>query len=333
MDLQKNIDYAEYLGEIRGEQFNKALQKLNLGNLIKIEKVTGGVGGQNVFLTSTKGEFVLRGNPFYDEQFDVEKFAVDNLRKKASISTAYPYIIDNDIDIFGFKYAIMPRLSGISFNGSKGNPDVSKDERIKICHAMAKILVEIHSFTLDPENYNNDIKQLSFEYASAKAYTEYILKRIAENLENTLGITSNDIKYVNDIIEKNKNALLVPFKPCFVMGDFHEDNVLFSNDNGEWRVCAVFDFAMSHFGDGEEDLSRICATYINESKDVSLAQEFINTYIKIKTPREGFFERFKIYTIRERLEIWSWAKSQNQVWWNKNMTLREWLENYLNIEF
>ncbi|MDF2586726.1 MAG: aminoglycoside phosphotransferase family protein [Anaerocolumna sp.] len=116
------------------------------------------------------------------------------------------------------------------------------------------------------------------------------------------------------------------------MGDFKEDNVLFSNDNGEWKVSAIFDFSLSHFGDGEEDLSRICAMYINESNDTNLAREFINHYVKLSVPREGFIERSKLYTIRERLDIWSWAKNQNQVWCNKNMTLREWLELYLSIE-
>jgi len=38
MDLKEKVDYAGSLGEISGEQFEKALQKLNLGNLVKIEK-------------------------------------------------------------------------------------------------------------------------------------------------------------------------------------------------------------------------------------------------------------------------------------------------------
>jgi len=54
MDMKEKIDYAGSLGEISGEQFDKALQKLNLGNFVNIEKVQAGVVGQNVFLTSTK---------------------------------------------------------------------------------------------------------------------------------------------------------------------------------------------------------------------------------------------------------------------------------------
>ncbi|MCL2772605.1 MAG: aminoglycoside phosphotransferase family protein [Oscillospiraceae bacterium] len=334
MNMKEKVDYAGSLGEISGEQFEKALQKLNLGNLIKVEKVTGGVVGQNVFLTSTKGEYVFRGRPFYDEQFDVEKFAVENLREKTSVPTAYPYMIDNDTDIFGFKYAIMPRMSGIqTMNGGTLILDLSKDERLKIARAMAETLAEMHKLKYEPENHQNGTNPFpfAFEYKSSEAYAESIIGGIANEIEDLIEIRSSDVKYINEIIAKNKDALSVPFEPCFLMDDFKEDNVLFSNDNGEWKVCAVFDFAMSHFGDCERDLSRISAMYIDE--DASLAKEFINTYIKLNPPREKFFERLKLYMLNERKGIWWWAKTQNRDLWDKNMSLTEWLEPYLNVDF
>ena len=334
MDMTEKIDYAGSLGEISGEQFDKALQKLNLGSLIKVEKVPCGVVGQNVFLTSTKGEYVFRGRPFYDEQFDVEKFAVENLREKTSTPTAYPYIIDNELDIFGFKYAVMPRMSGIqTMNGGTRILDLSKDERIKIARAMAEILVEMQKLTLEPAIYEKWTKIFSYEYKSGEAYAEWVIDRTGagSDFENFPDITSGDIKFINETVEKYKDALLVPFEPCFLMGDLKEDNVLFSNNNGEWKVSAVFDFAMSNFGDGERDLSRLYAMYVDE--DVDLAREFINTYIKLKPPREGFFERLKIYSLEERKGIWYWAKNAGIWWGDKDITLAEWLGKFLNVEF
>ena len=322
------MDYAGSLGEISKEQFNKALQKLNLGSLIKVEKVPCGVVGQNVFLTSTKGEYVFRGRPFYDEQFAVEQFAVEHLRKKTDITTAYPYIIDNDTDIFGFKYAIMPRLSGIqTAHGGTVILNLSKDERFKIARAMAESLAEMHKLKYEPENQF----PFPYEYKTSDAYAKWIIGRIIDGIEGLPDIKPNDIVFVNEIINKNKDALLVPFEPCFLMGDFKEDNVLFSNDNGEWKVCAVFDFAMSNFGDSERDLSRIYAMYTDE--DADLAKEFINTYTKLHPPREGFFERLKLYSLEERKGIWWWAKNLSEgAWWDKNISLTEWLEPYLNQE-
>ena len=329
MDLQNKIDYAGSLGEISGEQFDKALQKLNLGNLIKVQKVPCGVVGQNVFLTSTKGEYVFRGRPFYDEQFAVEKFAVENLREKTSVTTAYPYIIDNDTDIFGFKYAVMPRLSGIQIaNGGTIIINLSKDERLKIARAMAETLAEMHILKYKSDNQF----PFPYEYKSSEAYAEWVIGRIINEIEDLIDIKSGDIKFITEIVEKNKNALSVPFEPHFLMGDFKEDNVLFSNDNGEWKVSAVFDFAMSNFGDCERDLSRIYAIYVDE--DVNLAKEFINTYMKLNPPREKFLERLKIYSLEERKGIWWWAKNRTEgAWWDKDMSLAEWLEPYLNVDF
>ena len=332
--MKEKIDYAGSLGEISDEQFAKALQKLNLGSLIKIEKVTGGVVGQNVFLTSTKGEYVFRGRPFYDEQFDVEKFAVENLRKKVNIPTAYPYMIDNDTDIFGFKYAIMPRMSGIqTMNGGTIILDLSKDERLKIARAMATMLAKMHKLKFECVKHQENAALFTPPnmLQTHSGYAEFMIGRITNEIEDLIGIKKADIDYINEMIMKNKDALLVPFEPCFLMGDFKEDNVLFSNDNGEWNVCAVFDFAMSHFGDCERDLSRICAMYIDE--DANLAKEFVNTYIKLNPPREGFFERLKLYMLEERKGIWWWAKSQNRGLWDENISLTEWLEPYLNIDF
>jgi len=324
------VDYAGSLGKISDSQFDQALRKLGLGSFVKAGRVTGGVVGQNVFLTSTGGEFVFRGRPFYDEQFDVEKFAVDSLRAKTGIPTAYPYIIDNDLEIFGFRYAIMPRLTGIqTMTGGTRILELSKPDRLEIARAMARCLAGMQ-FRLAPEEYDSKLSDLCYEQISGEAYAQRVIGRTAPDPVGFPGITESDVKYIAGIIEQNRAALTVPFEPCFLHGDFKEDNVLFSHENGEWEVCAVFDFAMSHFGDGETDLSRLFAMYADE--DAELTREFIRTYIKLKPPREGFAERLKIYGMQERIGMWYWAKGQGIAWWDEKLTLREWLEFYLNID-
>ncbi len=309
MDLHEKVLYSENLGEISGAQFHKALNKLGLGDFIRAERVKGGVGGQNVFLSSTQGDFVFRGNPYHREQLDAERFSVGYLRLHTNLSTAYPYKIDRDTDLFGYPYAIMPRLKGIAFDGSKERSTVTYDERLQICRAMADILAEIHNVIPEPNEIQHAPEPLRFTHANAASYAEDMISRLAETLRDLPDASDDDLLYVNNIIEKSKGALSAPFITCFVVGDFKEDNVLFSHDGGEWKVCAMFDFALSRFGDGEEDLPRLCAMYINESNDAALAREFIARYVKHRIPREGFSERLKLYILRERLELWSWAKS------------------------
>lgn len=50
------MKYSDRLGEISDEQLQKALDKFSLGKLLKAELVNQGLFGQNLFLTSDKGD-------------------------------------------------------------------------------------------------------------------------------------------------------------------------------------------------------------------------------------------------------------------------------------
>ena len=74
-------EYSKRLGEISPEQFQAAFERVDLGDFMRAEPVPFGLFGQNVFVTSTQGEFVLRGVPHYDWQFPTERFFVDQTVK------------------------------------------------------------------------------------------------------------------------------------------------------------------------------------------------------------------------------------------------------------
>jgi hypothetical protein len=62
------MQYSKRLGTISTKQFQAALDHFNLGQFMSAEAVPFGLFGQNVFVTSTAGEFVLRGAAHYDWQ-------------------------------------------------------------------------------------------------------------------------------------------------------------------------------------------------------------------------------------------------------------------------
>ena len=95
------MKYSERLGEITGEQFQRALDTFNLGTFIKAEPISQGLFGQNVYITSDKGEFVLRGKPHYDWQFPNEKLIVELLYKETKVPVPYPYLFEKNREIFG----------------------------------------------------------------------------------------------------------------------------------------------------------------------------------------------------------------------------------------
>ena len=65
--------YSPRLGALSEQQFQAALDRFALGRLISAERVRFGNMGQQVFLTSTQGTFVLRGAPFDATQFPCER--------------------------------------------------------------------------------------------------------------------------------------------------------------------------------------------------------------------------------------------------------------------
>ncbi len=68
--------YSERLGVLDDRQFQAALARLGLGDFVRADPVSGGLFGQNVFVTSTTGAWVLRGAPHYDWQFPAERLSL-----------------------------------------------------------------------------------------------------------------------------------------------------------------------------------------------------------------------------------------------------------------
>src|SRR5207253_2097824 len=118
--------------------------------------------------------------------------------------------------------------------------------------------------------------------------------------------TSDDADWVEEIIAGAEVALRESFVPCFVMEDYKEQNAVFRKTATGWEVSGVFDLMQCHFRDGEADLSRTAAAYLDESP--SLAAEFLRAYLSLKPPRHGFRERFAIYMLLDRMIIWEYVQ-------------------------
>ncbi|WP_309274120.1 hypothetical protein [Paenibacillus sp.] len=103
------------LGTITEKQLQLMLGRFHLGELITSEKTANGVGNQTLFISSTTGEYVLKGNPLFAGQFIEEKFYVDNLLEKTNLPVPSPYLVDDSKDIFGWRMpknipSLLPRI-------------------------------------------------------------------------------------------------------------------------------------------------------------------------------------------------------------------------------
>src|SRR5690348_6631022 len=103
--------FSSRLGEINDVQLQAALDYFDLGRFTGAETVPSGLFGQNLFLYSTTGDYVLRGVPHYDWQFRAEQFFAGLLYSNGG-KAPYPYLTCFDKSIFGWEFAIMPKLPG-----------------------------------------------------------------------------------------------------------------------------------------------------------------------------------------------------------------------------
>ena len=90
--------YSERLGAIDGDQLHRACDQFDLGTLQRAEPASAGLWGQNILLSATTGEFVLRGNPQTPQQFSKEHVVAAEINSRSPLPVPWPYHVSNDID-------------------------------------------------------------------------------------------------------------------------------------------------------------------------------------------------------------------------------------------
>src|SRR5437870_5571176 len=115
--MSAGIVYSERLGAIRDAQFAVACVRAGIGAFLKAEPTTAGLFGQNVFVTTSNGEFVLRGAPHWVKgpndkawrredrwQFTKERWFAQQLHERTKAPVPWPMLHDEASDIFGWPY-------------------------------------------------------------------------------------------------------------------------------------------------------------------------------------------------------------------------------------
>src|SRR5579862_9835207 len=160
-----------------------------------------------------------------------------------------------------------------------------------------------------------------------------LIEHTLELLEHSRAVspqtTVADAAWVMDTIDAARDALRLPFEPCFVMNDYKSSNFLVSRIESHWQVTGVFDLSEGYFGNGEADLVRQTAHYLY-SDDVYLAKAFVETYLKERRPLPGFAQRFRFFMLRDRLIMWDFGTTPGRNWFDANLTFRHYAERYVD---
>jgi hygromycin-B 7''-O-kinase len=317
--------YSLRLGEISDWQFQAALDRFQLGKLVQAEAIPFGHFGQNVFVTSTKGAYVLRGSPHFPGQFLTEQFYIQLLHKHTSVPVPWPYLIDPTTNIFGWSYVIMPKMDGLQLANEQLRQQLGREEKKAIARAMGENLARMHALTwpfagrysaqtntVEPFYLARELAWPSSPVpakfrSEAISYSERVVRRLLFKLKDaqkySAHTTDADIQWAKGYIAAAQKALQVSFQPSLVMEDYKEGNVVVTQDVSGWHVSGVFDMMEAHFGDGEADLSRTIAAYLDDDRE--LAHAFLQAYLSLRPPRPGFEERFAVYMLLDRAILWN----------------------------
>lgn len=320
--------YSQRLGVLAPYQFQAAMTRFGLGDFVNATPVSGGLFGQNVFVTSTQGEYVLRGMPHYPWQFPKEQFGAALLHERTQVPVAHPYLLDPSTDIFGWPYLLIPRLYGISPTDSQ----LSGADQLDIARVLGQNLAQLHALTWpfagDYDLVSNTIQPFSGGFA--QWIVADIRRWLALARENGTATTADDVRWTERVMDETQAALAVEFQPCFVMNDYNPGNVLVNRVHNTWQVTGLFDLMEYYFGDGEADLMRLIAIYLDRGQphDRRLAHAFGTAYLDRRPARPGFAERYTLYMVRDRLICWEYGTRPGNDWFPKGLSFRDYAERY-----
>lgn len=319
--------YSERLGTLTHEQLQAALDRFDLGQFVAAEPAPGGIFGQIVLLDTTSGRYALRGNP-HAGQLERERYVAELIATRSDVAAPWPYLVETSIDIFGWPYAIMPRLPGIQIADGDVRKALTGGDRAALAVALAECLASLHAIEFEHHGVYDEatgrIEPATKDYAEWWGdWTRWWLDRCREASPAT---TDDDVAWVGQIIGDAHDALAEQFVPVLVHTDFKENNTVAEQRDGRWQITGVFDLAEAHAGDGEVDLSRAYCEYLQSSPEV--AASYVRTYASLRPPRPGFVERFRHYALHDRLILWEYGQ-RNDIWFRPGQTLRAFAERFM----
>jgi hypothetical protein len=324
-----SVTYSQRLGPSSDAQLQAALDRFGLGRLVSAAPIPFGLFGQNLFVSSAQGAYVLRGAPHYDWQLPAEQFFARLLHQRTAAPPPWPYLLDPADDIFGWSYALMPRMPGLQLADPAVRAALSDADMQGIARALGLMLAELQTLRWPHAGRYDHVTGTIARFATS--YGAWIVERIDQLVANirahSTHTAADDLVWIQEVLEQAAPALAEPLEPRFVMEDYTPSNTTAERTDAGWRISGVFDLMTAHFGDGEADLSRSLAIFLD--RDPALAASFLRAYLEQTTPRPGFAERFPAYMLYDRLIIWEYLERAAPGWQEQPQTLRAWAEPYV----
>ena len=277
--------YAARLGHLAPDQLQAAVDRFELGELLATREILTGNFGQNVHLVTTTGEYVFRGNPFFDWQLPKEREVARILHERTTLPVPWPYYHEPSTGLFGWDYAIMPRLPGEMVN------DAPAPDQVALAGTLGEALAGLQEATF--------YRAMEFELGAggfvplAGGEREHLSRRIDHNLALSIAASDRtsdaDAAWVRSLLQEAEAAPTNWEPSCLVHGDFTINNVVAARGSDGWRITGVFDFMTARIGSFEADLCRHFA--LHHERLPAAATAFLDSYFQCRPARPGYRDR------------------------------------------
>lgn len=329
------VVYSARLGAICDEQLDAAAQRLGIGRFVAAAPATAGLFGQNLFLTTTEGEFVLRGAPHWVNgapndawQFAKETFFARLVHERTDVPVPWPMLHDTASDIFGWPYLVMPRMPGIGIDVRTSARTFAAEDRLGIAAALGDALARLQRLRwpvageVDP-----NCVFAAYPAGHARHLADEILA-MADVAGAHGAFDPHDRDYVARVIEAGCACEASGAEAVYVHADYGLGNLVVDRVQGAWAVTGLFDFHTSCMGVGTLDLCRQSAAYFDH--DPPCAEGFVSAWRERSDAAAPDRDLVALCAVNERMKIWEYfTRPAQRADWTRGRTFRSYAEPYV----
>jgi hygromycin-B 7''-O-kinase len=340
--MAKAFTYSQRLGAISDEQFAAATARLDVGKFLRATPITSGLFGQNVFLGTTRGEFVLRGAPHYVSdptsggayvrndlwQFRKEAFFARLLHERTQAPAPWPMLLDEASDIFGWPYLIMPRMPGECFS-DRSIREIPRAAQLRAARALARGLSEQQKLEWTFAGDFDFSMTLAPYPRGHAAHLVTETSTFTDRARANGSIRTEDDAWLAEIFDPAQAGPPSGRPSVYVHGDFKFNNLTLSGGAADWRVTGIFDLHESRFGDGASDLCRQVCSYLDFG-DEECARAFLSEYHSGVADDTTIKDRMPLYIVSDRMKFWEYfTRPDVDADWLKGKTFKGWTGSYV----
>ncbi|WP_152361108.1 phosphotransferase family protein [Microlunatus speluncae] len=225
------------LGSLAPGQLQQARDRFDLGRLVRAEPATTGNFGQNAFLDTDRGRYVLRGNPLLPGQFAKEAYFARVFHDHCQLPAPWPYCYEPSTELFGWPYVIMGRLDGRQVADEQVYAALTATERAELAHALGQATTMISA--VHGETAGRWEPETGAVVPFQPSWADWVRDTTLEVLGRARAISTEDRAWVVGVLDATADTLARPFEPALLHGDYSRQNVTAAPIDGRRALLVV----------------------------------------------------------------------------------------------